>query len=156
MSVSPFDDDYRERERREHAAGIAYAMAHPILTIEDIEKERRDRDYDERRPDRARYVPVPRRKSLPIPDITRQMVYARAKEGHTEMVCEECWCDRPLELHHLHYGSVGREIPEDLEALCRGCHEARHRNPITGLLQVEPIANDEDAQGFLWAMEKDD
>jgi hypothetical protein len=30
-------------------------------------------------------------------------------------------------LHHLHYRSVGREVPEDLLLICSACHELRHR-----------------------------
>ena len=32
----------------------------------------------------------------------------------------------PLELHHLHYRSFGREVPTDVMRLCRQCHDKRH------------------------------
>jgi hypothetical protein len=44
--------------------------------------------------------------------------------------CEEC--RRPLnvgEMHHKHYRTKGREGPEDLEHLCRDCHQAAHETP---------------------------
>lgn len=46
--------------------------------------------------------------------------------------CEECeiprWLasivyDQDLHVHHLHYKSVGNEHPDDLQVLCRRCHE---------------------------------
>ena len=30
------------------------------------------------------------------------------------------------EVHHLSYERVGRELPEDLVALCPGCHRRAH------------------------------
>ena len=36
--------------------------------------------------------------------------------------------DGPLEVHHLHYESLGCERLEDVEVLCRSCHRAK-RNP---------------------------
>ena len=52
--------------------------------------------------------------------------------------CEECGAapyeyreergpGEPLEVHHGHYRSVGREMLEDVDLLCRDCHEARHQ-----------------------------
>jgi hypothetical protein len=38
--------------------------------------------------------------------------------------CERCGCrSEILEVHHLHYKSLWRELPEDLEALCPRCHD---------------------------------
>ena len=37
--------------------------------------------------------------------------------------CARCGrTDLPLEVHHLHYETLGDEGPEDLEALCKDCH----------------------------------
>ena len=46
--------------------------------------------------------------------------------------CELCWqqCGQAgLELHHLHYRTVGAESPWDLLALCRVCHQREHMDP---------------------------
>ena len=32
-----------------------------------------------------------------------------------------------LEVHHLHYGTLGRERPQDVAILCPACHERAHR-----------------------------
>lgn len=70
-----------------------------------------------------------------IPSDVRETVLARSK-GHCErcMTCwhrgdDKCpgWCTR-LELHHLHYQTVGHESPDDLEAICRTCHNEAHRD----------------------------
>lgn len=61
------------------------------------------------------------RGSRPIPATTRFSVLCRAKGR-----CEDCGCSAELELHHLHYRTVGFEIPTDLMALCRACHKGRH------------------------------
>jgi len=82
-----------------------------------------------------------------IPAATRKAVLERAGG-----VCEDCMqqCSS-LELHHIHYevnvhgkfySVEGCETPDDLEALCRDCHHARHRD-INGdfwLLQDEKDA----------------
>ncbi len=36
--------------------------------------------------------------------------------------CEQCGCNRRLELHHKTYERLGEELPEDLQVLCRQCH----------------------------------
>ncbi len=46
---------------------------------------------------------------------------------HADFRCEDCDInDVPLEAHHKHYGSLGREKMSDLACLCRGCHQSRH------------------------------
>lgn len=32
-----------------------------------------------------------------------------------------------LDVHHVTYARLGQELPEDLEVLCRSCHDKRHR-----------------------------
>jgi 5-methylcytosine-specific restriction endonuclease McrA len=41
--------------------------------------------------------------------------------------CQECGATAGLEVHHLHYDTLGRERPEDLRVLCWRCHEAADR-----------------------------
>ena len=44
--------------------------------------------------------------------------------------CEACGAGVPegeAEVHHLTYARVGEELPEDLVALCPGCHRRAHR-----------------------------
>jgi 5-methylcytosine-specific restriction endonuclease McrA len=70
----------------------------------------------------------------PIPDEVRRAVTRRA-DGQ----CERCWRRAPLELHHTTYvwpasasyfpdtvEIFGRETPDELLALCRGCHLGEH------------------------------
>lgn len=71
----------------------------------------------------------------PIPNGVRKAVYKRSGR-----CCEECG-SKPIELHHLtydaHHGNhwpdtqpiFGLETPDDLKALCRICHLAKHRGP---------------------------
>lgn len=63
-------------------------------------------------------------KQSTIPVATRKSVLTRAWGR-----CESCGRRAALDLHHLHYRSVGEEKPEDLRALCRECHDAAHRDP---------------------------
>jgi len=58
-----------------------------------------------------------------IDAIARFIVRKRARGK-----CERCGLGLPLDLHHLHYRTVGRETPADLLALCRDCHDAAHRD----------------------------
>jgi len=42
-------------------------------------------------------------------------------------VCELCLGRvGPFELHHKHYGRIGRELPKDLILICRACHQWIH------------------------------
>jgi 5-methylcytosine-specific restriction endonuclease McrA len=56
-----------------------------------------------------------------IPEKTRNEVNRRASG-----CCEDCGERLALQLHHLHYDTIGCESPEDLQALCDGCHERKH------------------------------
>jgi hypothetical protein len=58
---------------------------------------------------------------LPIPLVTQRVVHRRSKD-----CCEDCGHRLPLYFHHLHYRSLGRELPEDIVHLCRECHRCRH------------------------------
>jgi len=40
--------------------------------------------------------------------------------------CERCSSALRLELHHLSYERLGRELPEDVVILCRDCHQKAH------------------------------
>jgi 5-methylcytosine-specific restriction endonuclease McrA len=41
--------------------------------------------------------------------------------------CESCGRrGGPLEVHHLHYCSLGKERNSDLQVLCKPCHMSRH------------------------------
>lgn len=45
---------------------------------------------------------------------------------HAKFKCQQCQTKENLEVHHLHYGSLGHETLEDLVVLCRSCHEEEH------------------------------
>ena len=45
---------------------------------------------------------------------------------HSFWLGERCESTGPLEVHHLHYGSLGHETDGDLEVLCRKHHLLRH------------------------------
>jgi 5-methylcytosine-specific restriction endonuclease McrA len=87
---------------------------------------------------------------LPIPEETRQAVLARA-----EGCCEDCGgVESRLEMHHVRYTKfpdvvhtkhdmfpvsvLGVETPDDLLALCRECHLAKHVDPFTGEFYADP------------------
>ena len=40
--------------------------------------------------------------------------------------CNHCGSYLNLEVHHLHYNSLGREKNRDLEVLCHDCHSKLH------------------------------
>jgi 5-methylcytosine-specific restriction endonuclease McrA len=88
-------------------------------------------------------------KHADIPEATRRAVLRRA-DGH----CEGCGEPRPLELHHLHYDSIGREGPEDLAALCRDCHRGRHID-LNGDFWEDPRDKEDHWSGYFREMEKD-
>ncbi len=45
--------------------------------------------------------------------------------------CERCKKFGRVDVHHLTYLRIGRELPSDLQVLCRSCHKAQHF-PIPG------------------------
>lgn len=48
------------------------------------------------------------------------LFYRRGKK------CESCGSTEDIQVHHLHYKNVFKEKAEDLEILCRSCHEKEH------------------------------
>lgn len=46
-----------------------------------------------------------------------------AKRGQQ---CERCQTRGPVDLHHRTYRNLFNEKPEEVELLCRGCHEQEH------------------------------
>lgn len=40
--------------------------------------------------------------------------------------CERCGNKQQLEIHHISYKNIFNEEPEDLELLCRSCHQKEH------------------------------
>jgi hypothetical protein len=64
---------------------------------------------------------TPRRRIHPL---VRLIVERRAM---AQGGCEDCHRSKSLQLHHLHYRSVGFELPHDLVALCDASHVARHQ-----------------------------
>lgn len=98
----------------------------------------------------------------PIPELVRQSVLSRA--GYK---CEDCGESAKLELHHLTYRTqttrhdpdgvpiYGKETPEDLAALCRSCHYARHCD-INGAFWSDPEEMAHFWQPYFYAMNKND
>jgi hypothetical protein len=69
-----------------------------------------------------------------IPAVTKILVRRRSKGR-----CEDCGDRVPLYFHHIHYRSLGRELPEDLAHLCEGCHTGpRGRHRKTGRFVLVP------------------
>lgn len=42
--------------------------------------------------------------------------------------CQRCQSKRELQVHHKTYERLGEELDDDLEALCRSCHEGHHHD----------------------------
>lgn len=40
--------------------------------------------------------------------------------------CSQCDSETKLQVHHLHYETLGEEKLDSLETLCKGCHERQH------------------------------
>ena len=43
-----------------------------------------------------------------------------------EYTCRHCGSNRDLTVHHRHYSSLGHEQLDDLQTLCRKCHDHLH------------------------------
>ena len=52
--------------------------------------------------------------------IRKEMIFQRGG------VCELCQSKSELQVHHLHYKNIFNEKAEDLQVLCRECHEEVH------------------------------
>lgn len=45
---------------------------------------------------------------------------------HFNFTCQRCGSTSLLDVHHLHYETIGRESIHDVTLLCRTCHESEH------------------------------
>jgi len=41
--------------------------------------------------------------------------------------CRRVFAKKKLQLHHLHYGNIGKETLNDVLLLCQACHSYKHR-----------------------------
>ncbi len=73
--------------------------------------------------------------------------------------CECCYQVKPLDPHHYHAKGVGGgsrlDIPENLLALCRSCHDAAHwgridRSHLLDLIAVRLGKTPEECQQTIW------
>lgn len=58
------------------------------------------------------------------PEWAEKRAYALSRSGGK---CQRCTHKTGLEVHHRHYRSLGNEQPEDLEVLCKACHQQADR-----------------------------
>jgi hypothetical protein len=65
----------------------------------------------------------------------------------------ECHCNRPDKCHCDIRPIFGRETLDDLAALCRGCHHARHVDP-SGEFWPDPQEMAEYWEAYYWAISK--
>lgn len=79
----------------------------------------------------------PRRRVWPFSErYTRYMTSTRWKTVRcivlflAEFRCDECGSGGAVEVHHLTYQRFGRERLDDLQPLCRECHERKHGGPL--------------------------
>ncbi len=56
--------------------------------------------------------------------------------------CEKCSSDVNLQVHHLTYDRLGAERAEDLQVLCKPCHERAHGLDLTAKAHLKAIANE--------------
>ena len=54
---------------------------------------------------------------------------AEAAKKRAGYACQKCGKRVPLTVHHWTYARLGRELPEDLSALCWPCHQEVQREP---------------------------
>lgn len=59
--------------------------------------------------------------SSPLWRERRDLIIQRAKGE-----CEVCRTRAAYQIHHLTYARVGRELPDDLVAVCDRCHDEYH------------------------------
>lgn len=55
----------------------------------------------------------------------------KLKGESVNWTCEKCGDNTPpMFIHHKHYDTLGNESNSDLEALCKNCHEAKHKRVL--------------------------
>ena len=66
---------------------------------------------------------------------------ATLRKIKSNYVCDACRTNKRLEVHHLHYNSLGNESMDDLMTLCHDCHKFAHKlfNRQPSHLPSEPI-----------------
>lgn len=50
----------------------------------------------------------------------RKKTWSRITRG--KLMCEKCTRKTDLQIHHIHYNSLGREKLSDLQIICKYCH----------------------------------
>ena len=55
---------------------------------------------------------------------------SRLAKEHYGNICNDCGNKENIEVHHLNYDRIGEERLEDLQLLCRYCHEKEFKKAI--------------------------
>jgi hypothetical protein len=63
----------------------------------------------------------------------------RQAKNHHGRQCRHCRCLRRLDVHHLNYRNIFDVTVEDLEILCRKCHQKEHGStPVVTVTTTPP------------------
>ena len=66
----------------------------------------------------------------------RSVEWREKRKEFLELVdneCQECGSKEDLQVHHLNYANVGYETEDDVEVLCKSCHEDKELEKGTDL-----------------------
>jgi len=53
--------------------------------------------------------------------------------------CRRVFAKKNLQLHHLHYGTVGKETLTDVLLLCQACHSFKHKEMRAARARAENL-----------------
>lgn len=105
---------------RRHRTEEPDALSSPVASADSLLELMAELDAESRKTE-SRQMPYEAYMQTEHWRITRRAALARA--GHR---CERCAADSWLNVHHRTYENLGAEEEEDLEVLCRSCHEKEH------------------------------
>lgn len=81
--------------------------------------------------DGGRLLVVYALRDMPYEEYLRTMHWSTVRRAALERSnwrCALCLSQVRLDVHHITYENLGDELPEDVVALCRKCHDQQHKS----------------------------
>lgn len=82
---------------------------------------------------------------LPYKDYLKTCWWKFRREQKIKSVggaCERCAKRRSLQVHHKTYERLGMERDDDLEVVCKGCHQHIHQDDIEARMHLRSIMSE--------------
>ncbi len=115
----------------------------PFVPQPQPKKSRRKKKKDRKAARKAKLA-VPKQPRIPYSEYLQSAWWQNKRKEKLKSVnyrCNRCGSQAELQVHHLHYRSLWKEKNNDLEVLCKTCHQVEHECLVQADSHLRSINN---------------